>query len=77
MRTRFLGFVDDVVIRVEADGDETRVDMRSKSREGLVDGGSERQARSGFFRTFGRNVSFGRCIEQMTQPGSWTVPVWA
>jgi uncharacterized protein (DUF1499 family) len=40
VRTRFLGFVDDVVIRVADDGSGSRVDMRSKSREGLVDGGA-------------------------------------
>jgi uncharacterized protein (DUF1499 family) len=40
VRTPFLGFVDDVVVRVADDGGSTRVDMRSKSREGLVDGGA-------------------------------------
>jgi len=34
-----LGFIDDVVIRISRESDKTRVDMRSKSREGLVDGG--------------------------------------
>lgn len=40
VRTPFLGFVDDAVVRVAEDGGRTRVDMRSKSREGLVDGGA-------------------------------------
>ena len=38
-RTLFFGFVDDVVIRVQADGAGTRVDVRSKSREGRSDFG--------------------------------------
>ncbi|GGX61002.1 hypothetical protein GCM10007385_32840 [Tateyamaria omphalii] len=37
--TPFLGFVDDVIIQVSEQGGMTRVDMRSKSREGLVDAG--------------------------------------
>jgi uncharacterized protein (DUF1499 family) len=40
VKTPFLGFVDDAVVRVAEDGGRTRVDMRSKSREGLVDGGA-------------------------------------
>lgn len=40
VRTPFLGFVDDVVVRVADKGGSTRVDMRSKSREGLIDGGA-------------------------------------
>ena len=47
-RTPFLGFVDDVVVRVADDGDKTRVDMRSKSREGLVDGGANARRVQGF-----------------------------
>lgn len=42
-RTLILGFVDDVVVRVESDGGTTRVDMRSLSRYGAHD--------------FGRNAS--------------------
>jgi uncharacterized protein (DUF1499 family) len=42
-RTLILGFVDDVVVRVESDGGTTRVDMRSLSRYGNHD--------------FGRNAS--------------------
>ena len=38
-RSFFFGFVDDVVIRLEADGTGTRVDVRSKSREGRSDFG--------------------------------------
>ena len=37
--TSILRFVDDVIVRVEHTEQMTRVDMRSKSREGLVDGG--------------------------------------
>jgi uncharacterized protein (DUF1499 family) len=39
-RTFIMGFRDDVVIRVSADGDGTRVDMRSASRYGWHDFGA-------------------------------------
>jgi uncharacterized protein (DUF1499 family) len=42
-RTLILGFVDDVIVRVESDGGTTRVDVRSLSRYGIHD--------------FGRNAS--------------------
>lgn len=42
-RTLILGFIDDVIVRVESDGGTTRVDMRSLSRYGIHD--------------FGRNAS--------------------
>ena len=38
--TPFFGFVDDVVIRVRPDGDGSRVDIRSKSRVGRSDVGT-------------------------------------
>ncbi|MEE4295302.1 MAG: DUF1499 domain-containing protein [Wenzhouxiangella sp.] len=38
--TFWFGFKDDVVVRVSADGDGSRVDMRSKSRVGLSDVGA-------------------------------------
>ncbi len=38
-RTRFMGFTDDVVIRVAPDGDGSRVDVRSVSRQGTSDFG--------------------------------------
>jgi uncharacterized protein (DUF1499 family) len=38
-RSFFFGFVDDVVIRLEPDGTGTKVDVRSKSREGRSDFG--------------------------------------
>jgi uncharacterized protein (DUF1499 family) len=39
-RSAIMGFPDDVVIRIRADGDGTRVDMRSASRYGRYDFGS-------------------------------------
>lgn len=36
-RTFFFGFSDDVVVRLRAEGDGTRVDVRSKSRVGMSD----------------------------------------
>lgn len=38
-RTLFMGFTDDFVIRVSADGAGSRVDMRSVSRQGISDFG--------------------------------------
>lgn len=38
--TPFFGFVDDVVIRIRPDGDGSRVDVRSKSRVGRSDVGT-------------------------------------
>lgn len=38
-RTRFMGFTDDVAIRVEPDGPGSRIDVRSESRQGASDFG--------------------------------------
>lgn len=38
-KTSFLGFVDDVIVQVSNHHGKTRIDMRSKSREGAVDAG--------------------------------------
>jgi uncharacterized protein (DUF1499 family) len=38
--TRFFGFKDDVVVRVRAEGTGSRIDIRSKSRVGLGDAGT-------------------------------------
>ncbi|HYM03867.1 MAG TPA: DUF1499 domain-containing protein [Stellaceae bacterium] len=38
-RTLFMGFTDDFVIRVSADGSGSRIDMRSESRQGRSDFG--------------------------------------
>jgi uncharacterized protein (DUF1499 family) len=37
--TPFMGFVDDIVIRVTPDGSGSRIDMRSESRQGMSDFG--------------------------------------
>jgi uncharacterized protein (DUF1499 family) len=39
-RTAIMGFRDDVVVRVRADGDGTRIDVRSSSRYGTFDFGT-------------------------------------
>ena len=39
-RTRFFGFKDDVVVRIRPEGSGSRVDIRSKSRVGLGDAGT-------------------------------------
>ncbi len=41
--TFWYGFIDDVVIRIRSDGDQTLVDVRSKSRVGLSDVGKNAQ----------------------------------
>ena len=38
-RTTFMGFTDDVIIRVTPDGNGSRIDMRSESRQGISDFG--------------------------------------
>jgi uncharacterized protein (DUF1499 family) len=38
-RTLFMGFTDDFVIRISADGSGSRIDMRSESRQGISDFG--------------------------------------
>jgi uncharacterized protein (DUF1499 family) len=38
-RSRFMGFTDDFIIRIAADGSGSRIDMRSESRQGLSDFG--------------------------------------
>ncbi|WP_299682230.1 DUF1499 domain-containing protein [uncultured Roseobacter sp.] len=53
--TPFLGFVDDVVIRVTEQDGITCVDMRSKSREGLVDAGKNAKRITGFFEGLRRS----------------------
>ncbi len=50
--TRIFRFVDDIVIRVRADGAGSRVDIRSVSRIGLGDLGKNAQRIAGFIRTF-------------------------
>jgi uncharacterized protein (DUF1499 family) len=42
-RTLFMGFTDDFVIRVVADGSGSRIDMRSESRQGRSDFGVNAQ----------------------------------
>lgn len=39
--TAYFGFKDDIVIRVSSEGPETRVDVRSKSRVGMGDVGTD------------------------------------
>ena len=48
--TSFLSFVDDFLIQVSSENGKTRVDMRSKSREGLVDAGKNAKRIEGFFK---------------------------
>jgi uncharacterized protein (DUF1499 family) len=38
-RTTFMGFTDDIVVRVAADGAGSRIDVRSESRQGQSDFG--------------------------------------
>lgn len=47
--TSFFRFVDDFVIHVSGQEGKTRVDMRSKSRDGLVDAGANAKRIRGFF----------------------------
>ena len=67
--TAVLSFVDDVVIRVKSAGDKTRVDMRSKSREGLVDGGcNAEQIRAFLNRLEGRKLDWSMDLNTGKEP---------
>lgn len=48
-RTLILGFADDIVVRVESDSGQTRVDVRSKSRYGVADFGRNAQRVKDFY----------------------------
>jgi uncharacterized protein (DUF1499 family) len=48
-RTRWYGFVDDIVIRLMAEGAGTRVDMRSASRVGISDLGKNAERIGAYF----------------------------
>ncbi|MEM9617920.1 MAG: DUF1499 domain-containing protein [Pseudomonadota bacterium] len=62
--TSFLRFVDDVIVRVEQIDQTTRVDMRSKSREGLVDGGYNARRIKAFLQDLSRQSG-----EQVAEQG--------
>ncbi len=48
-RTLILGFIDDVVVRVDGEGGQTRVDVRSLSRYGTYDFGRNAQRVKDFY----------------------------
>jgi len=52
--SRWWGFKDDVVIRLTAEGDATRVDVRSKSRVGLGDLGANAKRVTRYLETLAR-----------------------
>ncbi len=49
-RTRCFGFVDDIVVRLRAEGAGTRVDLRSASRVGISDLGKNAERIAPFWR---------------------------
>lgn len=51
--TRWFGFKDDVVIRVEAEGDGTRIDVRSVSRVGKSDLGTNARRIRAYLQSLG------------------------
>lgn len=54
--TRMMRFKDDVVIRLRADGNRTRVDMRSKSRVGVGDLGTNARRIRAFLSALAERV---------------------
>ena len=42
-KSRWFGFIDDFIVRIQPDGDKARVDIRSKSRVGVSDLGANAQ----------------------------------
>jgi uncharacterized protein (DUF1499 family) len=55
-RTMFMGFTDDFVIRVSADGAGSRVDMRSVSRQGISDFGVNAKRIRGYLEALKRKL---------------------
>jgi uncharacterized protein (DUF1499 family) len=51
-RSRWFGFTDDVVIRLLAEGDGTRIDMRSASRVGISDLGANARRIGAYWAAF-------------------------
>ncbi len=50
-KTLWFGFIDDVVIRIEATADGSKVDVRSKSRVGMSDVGKNAERIRQFMQT--------------------------
>lgn len=59
VETRLFRFRDDFVVRVRPDGTGTRVDMRSKSRDGKGDLGANAQRIEQFLQALGTRLSAG------------------
>lgn len=55
--TRMMRFKDDVVIRIRAEGTGTRVDVRSKSRAGVGDLGTNARRITAFLIALGARIS--------------------
>jgi uncharacterized protein (DUF1499 family) len=55
--TTFFGFVDDVVIRIQSDGQMTVLDARSKSRVGISDIGKNAERLNALIAGVAKNLN--------------------
>lgn len=77
-RTPIMGFRDDVVIRIRGNDEESRVDMRSSSRYGFHDIGSNAARISTFLENLEENIDVALEREQRRRPPpKKTVPIKA
>ncbi len=54
--SRWFGFIDDFIVRIQPDGDKVRIDIRSKSRVGVSDLGANAQRVRDFVENLAKEV---------------------
>src|SRR5216683_238778 len=67
-RTAIMGFRDDVVVRVRADGEGTRIDVRSSSRYGTFDFGANASRIRGLLDEIEDAVAAQKAVKLPAQP---------
>jgi uncharacterized protein (DUF1499 family) len=73
-RTPIMGFRDDVVIRIRGNDEESRVDMRSSSRYGFHDIGSNAARISTFLENLEENIDVALEREERRRPAPKKAP---
>jgi uncharacterized protein (DUF1499 family) len=63
-QTTLIGFHDDIVIRLKAERDKTRIDMRSASRYGVTDLGSNAERIRSAMKEFYARIDLGIALEK-------------
>ena len=73
--SRVFHFVDDVVIRVRGEGTDSRVDMRSRSRDGLGDSGVNAKRVRAYTEAFKAETEQGKVLINSPAPvAPFTLP---